>query len=77
MNQGTQGYSLTKKPEGRKSRDTVPLSIRIYFLFLLQTTEWEFHGEKFQILPAGGSYQSCQQMVNDVITIKVVHMFNT
>jgi hypothetical protein len=25
MNQGTQGYSLTKKTEGRKSRDTVPL----------------------------------------------------
>jgi hypothetical protein len=27
MNQGTQGYSLMKKTEGRKSRDTVPLSI--------------------------------------------------
>jgi hypothetical protein len=26
MNQGTQGYSLTEKTEGRKSRDTVPLS---------------------------------------------------
>jgi hypothetical protein len=26
MNQGTQGYSLTKKTEGRKSRDTVSLS---------------------------------------------------
>jgi hypothetical protein len=26
MNQGTQGYSLMKKTEGRKSRDTVPLS---------------------------------------------------
>jgi hypothetical protein len=26
MNQGTQGYSLTKKTEGRKSRDTVPLT---------------------------------------------------
>jgi hypothetical protein len=25
MNQGTQGYSLTKKTEGRKSRDTVSL----------------------------------------------------
>jgi hypothetical protein len=25
MNQGTQGYSLMKKTEGRKSRDTVPL----------------------------------------------------
>jgi hypothetical protein len=25
MNQGTQRYSLTKKTEGRKSRDTVPL----------------------------------------------------
>jgi hypothetical protein len=26
MNQGTQGYSLTKKTEGRKSRETVPLN---------------------------------------------------
>jgi hypothetical protein len=26
MNQGTQGYRLTKKAEGRKSRETVPLS---------------------------------------------------
>jgi hypothetical protein len=26
MNQGTQGYSLTNKTEGRKSRDTVPLN---------------------------------------------------
>jgi hypothetical protein len=25
MNQETQGYSLTKKTEGQKSRDTVPL----------------------------------------------------
>jgi hypothetical protein len=25
MNQGTQGYNLTKKTEGRKSRDTVSL----------------------------------------------------
>jgi hypothetical protein len=25
MDQGTQGYSLTKKTEGRKSRDTVSL----------------------------------------------------
>jgi hypothetical protein len=27
MNQGTQGYSLTKKTEGRKSRDTVLFNI--------------------------------------------------
>jgi hypothetical protein len=26
MNQGTQGYSLTKKSEGQKSRDTVSLN---------------------------------------------------
>jgi hypothetical protein len=26
MNQGTEGYSLTKKTEGRKSRDTVSLN---------------------------------------------------
>jgi hypothetical protein len=25
MNQGTQGYSLMKRTEGRKSRETVPL----------------------------------------------------
>jgi hypothetical protein len=27
MNQGTQGYHLKKKTEGRKSRETVPLRI--------------------------------------------------
>jgi hypothetical protein len=39
MNQGTQGYSLTKKTEGRKSRDTVSLSTRarIYLRFILST----------------------------------------
>jgi hypothetical protein len=30
MNQGTQGYSLMKKTEGRKSRDTVPLKSALY-----------------------------------------------
>jgi hypothetical protein len=30
MNQGTQGYNLTKKTEGRKSRDTVPLRWPIF-----------------------------------------------
>jgi hypothetical protein len=29
MNQETQGYSLMKKTEGKKSRDTVPLKISI------------------------------------------------
>jgi hypothetical protein len=29
MNQGTQGYSLTIKTEGRKSRETVPLNVQI------------------------------------------------
>jgi hypothetical protein len=29
MNQGTQGYSLTKQTEGRKSRATVPLMVRV------------------------------------------------
>jgi hypothetical protein len=29
MNQGTQGYSLTKKIEGRKSRETVPLITKL------------------------------------------------
>jgi hypothetical protein len=29
LNQGTQGYSLMKKTEGRKSRDTVPLKKQI------------------------------------------------
>jgi hypothetical protein len=28
MNQGTQGYSLMKKTEGRKSRDTVSLIVK-------------------------------------------------
>jgi hypothetical protein len=27
MNQGTQGYRLTKETEGRKSRETVPLNV--------------------------------------------------
>jgi hypothetical protein len=32
MNQGTQGYCLPKKTEGRKSRETVPLNrIKIKF----------------------------------------------
>jgi hypothetical protein len=37
MNQGAQGYSLTKKTEGRKSRDTVSLRIvnAIFFDFTL------------------------------------------
>jgi hypothetical protein len=43
----------------------------ILFWQLVQATEWEFHGEKFHILPAGGGYQSCQQLINDVITNKV------
>jgi hypothetical protein len=30
MNQGTQGYRLTKKTEGRKSRETVPLTKEKY-----------------------------------------------
>jgi hypothetical protein len=34
MNQGTQGYSLTKKTEGRKSRDTVSLKAVISCLQL-------------------------------------------
>jgi hypothetical protein len=38
MNQGTQGYSLTKKTEGRKSCDTVPLMeyLNLTFLFVAQ-----------------------------------------
>jgi hypothetical protein len=32
MNQGTQGYSLMKKTEGRKSRDTVSLKSRLEYL---------------------------------------------
>jgi hypothetical protein len=45
MNQGTQGYSLMKKTEGRKSRDTVSLSSYVYIVarafVLLQETEGE------------------------------------
>jgi hypothetical protein len=36
MNQGTQGYSLMKKTEGRKSRDTVSLNMEFYTLL----TRW-------------------------------------
>jgi hypothetical protein len=32
MNQGTQGYSLTEKTEGRKSRDTVSLTCTVLVL---------------------------------------------
>jgi hypothetical protein len=32
MNQGTQGYRLTKETKGRKSRETVPLSSQKLFL---------------------------------------------
>jgi hypothetical protein len=35
MNQGTQGYRLTKKPKGRKSRETVPLSGGRFSMFPL------------------------------------------
>jgi hypothetical protein len=37
-----------------------------------QAADWEFHGEKFNIFPAGGGYQSCQQLVNNVIRNKVI-----
>jgi hypothetical protein len=37
MNQGTQGYSLTKKTEGRKSRDTVSLNQFYHSRFQLRT----------------------------------------
>jgi hypothetical protein len=36
MNQGTKGYSLMKKTEGRKSRDTVPLMLQISWNVNLQ-----------------------------------------
>jgi hypothetical protein len=32
MNQGAQGYRLTKKTEGRKSLETVPLSYKWGFM---------------------------------------------
>ncbi len=41
-------------------------------IFTFQAAEWEFHGEKFNIFPAGGGYQSCQQLVNNVIMNKVI-----
>jgi hypothetical protein len=34
MNQGTQGYSLTKATEGRKSRDTIPLNMNRQHMIL-------------------------------------------
>jgi hypothetical protein len=39
MNQGTQGYSLTKKTEGRKSRDTVPLNKWLTGISLTHVTQ--------------------------------------
>jgi hypothetical protein len=45
MNQGTQGYSLMKKTEGRKSRDTVPLSknttLILYSIRIFNFSNWE------------------------------------
>jgi hypothetical protein len=50
MNQGTQGYSLMKKTEGRKSRDTVSLKgyseekkfVRLYSLKLTKVHHYIF-----------------------------------
>jgi hypothetical protein len=39
MNQGAQGYSLTKKNEGRKSRETVPLILNENNLRIRATRE--------------------------------------
>jgi hypothetical protein len=47
MNQGTQGYRLTKKTEGRKSRDTVSLKNKFYLL--LKVTKLSFNCQ-FHIL---------------------------
>jgi hypothetical protein len=41
-----------------------------------QAADWEFHGEKFNIFPAGGGYQSCQQLVNNVIMNKVINAYD-
>jgi hypothetical protein len=55
MNQGTQGYSLTKKTEGRKSRDTVSLrthnkdqcNILHCFIYKIASNVFEFlHTQK-------------------------------
>jgi hypothetical protein len=53
MNQGTLGYSLTKKTEGQKSRDTVPLKmLRLKnsgeFIFYYQEENW-YHKNIFLI----------------------------
>jgi hypothetical protein len=42
MNQGTQGYSLTKKTEGQKSRDTVSLITAAQKYNIVNTTNLGF-----------------------------------
>jgi hypothetical protein len=51
MNPGTQGYSLTKKTEGQKSRETVPLNCNTtneYFK-ILHTSADDYWLEDFQL----------------------------
>jgi hypothetical protein len=37
MNQGTEGYRLTKITVGRKSRDSFPLMLRSHILYSIRT----------------------------------------
>jgi hypothetical protein len=52
MNQGTQGYSLTKKIEGRKYRETVPLKNKNYSVIKLLQLSWDY----LQLLYFGRQY---------------------
>jgi hypothetical protein len=49
MNQGTQGYSLTKKTEGRKSRDTVSLKAEEVKFFKIFAKFCNSSGKSFYV----------------------------
>jgi hypothetical protein len=60
MNQGTQGYSLTKKTEGRKSRDTVPLMYFISFRHYL----WVVLSDRIRVNSVIELYGNLSQIVS-------------
>jgi hypothetical protein len=49
MNHGTQGYNLTKKTEGRKSRDTVPLKKKFLSATPRYATQCEIRVKNFLV----------------------------
>jgi hypothetical protein len=63
MNQGTQGYSLMKKTEGRKSRDTVPLTDDYIFLNSLEQRVFETYIQNdrgFLFIGLQSLYEHCR-----------------